>query len=86
MGPTKNIKQILHVDGKGRELDVLQKCYVYRDTKKDNRINDCITHGRREWVRVHVKKFFWPQSKTGPARRKVRKQSRECRRIDDRRA
>jgi len=42
-GPMTNIMDIIHIEKKGRMLDTLGKCYIYRETQYGNQINDKLT-------------------------------------------
>jgi len=43
IGPMENIMDILHTTNKGRMLDTLEQFYIYRETKRNNQINDKLT-------------------------------------------
>jgi hypothetical protein len=43
IGPVENIMDTLHTTNKGRMLDTLDKFYIYRETKCNNKINDKLT-------------------------------------------
>jgi len=40
MGFAEDVMQILHMNNRGPHLDVSEKLYVYRETKKATQIND----------------------------------------------
>ena len=39
-GPIDDIMDTLHIANKGRILDTLKRFYFYRETQRDNQIND----------------------------------------------
>jgi hypothetical protein len=43
IGPMENTMDIIYTTGNGRMLDTLEKIYVYRETKRNNQINDKLT-------------------------------------------
>ena len=43
IGLMENMMGIIYTTGKGRMLDTLEKCYVYRETERNNQINDKLT-------------------------------------------
>jgi hypothetical protein len=40
IGPMDNIMETLHPTGKGRMMDTLERFYIFRENKRNNRIND----------------------------------------------
>jgi len=43
IGPMDNFMETLHTTGKGRMMDTLERFYIFRETKINNRINDRLT-------------------------------------------
>jgi hypothetical protein len=39
-GKTDDIIEVLHYDKKGRHLDTMERYYIYRETMKNNQLND----------------------------------------------
>jgi hypothetical protein len=42
-GPMNEIMEVIHVARKGKMLDMLEKFYIYKETKHGNQINDKLT-------------------------------------------
>jgi tRNA U38,U39,U40 pseudouridine synthase TruA len=42
-GPVEDITDTIHIANKGRMLDTLERFYIYRETQRDNQINDKLT-------------------------------------------
>ena len=40
MGPINKIMTMLYTTGKGRFMDTVEKFHIYRETQKNNQIND----------------------------------------------
>ena len=40
IGHIDNIMEILYITKKGRTMDTIEKYYIYKETKKENQIND----------------------------------------------
>jgi endo-alpha-1,4-polygalactosaminidase (GH114 family) len=40
MGPIGEIMDILHTTRKGKYMDTVEKFYIYKETQKNNQIND----------------------------------------------
>jgi hypothetical protein len=38
-GPMENIMETLHITGKGRKMDTLERFYIFHETKINNQIN-----------------------------------------------
>jgi hypothetical protein len=43
MGKIDNIMDIIHVTGKGRMMNTMEKYYIYKETRLNNQINDKLT-------------------------------------------
>jgi hypothetical protein len=43
IAPMENIMETLHTVGKGRMMDMLERFYIFRETKINNQINDTLT-------------------------------------------
>jgi hypothetical protein len=43
IGPMENIMHIIHITGKGKMMDMLEKFYIYREAEANNQINDKLT-------------------------------------------
>jgi hypothetical protein len=43
MEKTDNIMDIIHVIGKNRMMNTMEKYYIYKETKLNNQINDKLT-------------------------------------------
>jgi hypothetical protein len=39
----ENIVNVLHITNKGQMMNKIEKCYIYRETKMNNQINDKLT-------------------------------------------
>ena len=40
IGPIEDIMSTIHITNKGRLMNTLEKFYIFRETKRDNQIND----------------------------------------------
>ena len=40
IGPIQDIMSTIYITNKGRLMDTLEKYYIFRETKRDNQIND----------------------------------------------
>jgi hypothetical protein len=39
----ENIMDTIHITGKGVMMNTIEKYYIYRETKRDNQLNDKLT-------------------------------------------
>jgi hypothetical protein len=43
IGPINNVMETLHITDKGRMMEILQRFYIFRETKLNSQINDKLT-------------------------------------------